>query len=541
MTRVRVRLGTLIVGCVVTTFSFPALPASATTLDKSVVATSCNDSWKNPVSGAWSDSGNWTGGVPDGTSDVCITVPGTYTVTLAPWSVGTADPNHSGDGVNSLTLGGASGPGTQTLDIAGQGSTSDSNEQVNNVFLDLGAKSVITDHGHLVLDSTDGGSTLPGNPSGGYASVSGAPIFNYGRIDTRVQDPRNKSANYTQFEAPLVNEKRASVHDDSGQLQATAVTNDGTFTVAPGASLTIVSGTFAGPATFANNGQFTNDGTVIADQGSGPTTWSQAGGPIKGHEIALGTGTTLVDKSGAGRFLIDAISAQLRGTVPAGQTITVVGEAYNSNGDAYNGTSLGLGNTTVTNDGTLVLDAQGAGKTSGGPAILASGTIRNNGNIVADVQDPVWTVQLQAGVENEHKGALTLTGGTLSDSGGAVTNSGTVTLGKATVFQLQEAATFSNESDGTIVTDIANAKNLGQFVLAGPCCAGPGKFNAGGNLLPRVIGGQAAAANTDFQLVLLAGGAFSGRFEHVGNGFTADYAHEAASPPFVGVIYHHSS
>ena len=198
----------------------------------------------------------------------------------------------------------------------------------------------------------------------------------------------------------------------------------------------------------------------------------------------MGTGTTLVDKSGAGRFLIDAISAQLRGTVPAGQTITVVGEAYNSNGDAYNGTSLGLGNTTVTNDGTLVLDAQGAGKTSGGPAILASGTIRNNGNIVADVQDPVWTVQLQAGVENEHKGALTLTGGTLSDSGGAVTNSGTVTLGKATVFQLQEAATFSNESDGTIVTDIANAKNLGQFVLAGPLLCRAGQVQRRWQLAP---------------------------------------------------------
>jgi hypothetical protein len=219
----------------------------------------------------------------------------------------------------------------------------------------------------------------------------------------------------------------------------------------------------------------------------------------------------------------------------------VVGEAYNSNGDNYNGTTLGLGNTTVTNDGTLVLDAQGSGKTSGGPAVVASGTIRNNGTIVAEVQDPVWTVQLQAGVENEHKGVLTLTGGTLTDSGGAVTNDGTVELRQATTFLLQEAATFANKSDGTIVTDIANAKSLGQFVLTGPCCAGPGKFIAGGNLLPEVVGGHAPPANTDFQVVLLSGGAFSGRFEHLGNGFAADYAHESASPPFVGVIYHHSS
>ena len=123
------------------------------------------------MSGAWSGGANWTAGVPAGTSDVCITVPGTYTVTLAPWSVGTADPNHNGAAVNSLTLGVASGTGTQTLDIAGQGSTSNSNEQLSNVFLNLAATSVITAHGHLVLDSTDGGSKVPGNPSGGYAAV----------------------------------------------------------------------------------------------------------------------------------------------------------------------------------------------------------------------------------------------------------------------------------------------------------------------------------------------------------------------------------
>ena len=152
---------------------------------------------------------------------------------------------------------------------------------------------------------------------------------------------------------------------------------------------------------------------------------------------------------------MNSVGAKLRGTIPAGQEITVVGEAYNSAGDAYNGTTLGLGNSTVTNDGTLVLDAQGSGKTSGGPAIVTSGTIRNNGTIVAEVQDPAWTVQLQTGLANHHTGALTLTGGTLTDSGGAVTNDGTVTLGQATTFLLQEGATFANKSDGTIVTDIA--------------------------------------------------------------------------------------
>jgi hypothetical protein len=540
MSRVRLRLGAMVFGCAVTTFGVPAVPATAMTVAGGVPKLSCNDSWKSAVSGAWSAAANWTAGVPVGASDVCITVPGTYTVTLAPWSVGTADPNHNGAAVNSLALGVSGGAGTQTLDIAGQGSTSNSNEQLNTVFLDVAATSVITAHGHLFLDSTDGGSKLPGNPAGGFASVSGASILNYGRIDAKVQDPRNKYADYTQFEAALVNEKRASVHDDSGQLQATAVTNDGTFTVAPSASLSIVSGTFAGIAGFTNNGRLTNDGEVTVDQGTGAMTWAQAG-PIRGHQVFLQNGATLIDKSGAGHFLINSVSAQLRGTVPAGQTITVVGEAYNSAGDNYNGTSLGLGNTTVTNNGTIVLDAQGSGKTSGGPATVTNGAIRNNGTISAEVEDPAWTVQLQVGLANEHKGSLTLAGGTLTDSGGAVSNDGTVTLGSTTTFVLQEAASFTNRSDGTIATDIADPKSVGQFILAAPCCAGPGKFSAGGILLPKLVGGHTPAPGTDFQLFLLSGGKFGGTFGHLGNGFSADYAHESASPPFVGVIYHHSA
>ena len=308
-----------------------------------------SDSWKSAVSGLWGVAANWTNGIPSSTDNVYITVPGTYTVTLAPWSIGTADPNTNTGNANSLTLGQARGTGTQTLDIAGQGSTSNSNEQLSTVSLNLAATSTITSHGNLVLDSTDGGSTLPGNPSGGYAAVTGAEVLNYGSITTEIQDAKNKLANFTQFEAPLINELRASVHDGSGMLQEDGVTNDGAFTVASGASLNLVplQGVYGDPASFTNDGQFVNDGTVTADQVAGTVTWTQAGGPIKGHEVVLQGGATLVDESGAGQFLMNSIGAKLTGTIPSGQKITVVGEAYNSNGDAYNGTTLGLGGTVV--------------------------------------------------------------------------------------------------------------------------------------------------------------------------------------------------
>jgi len=179
---------------------------------------------------------------------------------------GSADPHSNGASVHSLTLGAASGAGRQTLDIAGQGSSSNSNEQVSTVFLSVSGFGSINAHGNLILASTNGGSTLPGNPKGGFASVTGAAIVNRGGVVTEVQDPKNKTANFTQIEAPLINETHASVRDASGLLEETAITNDGTFTVAPGASLSVVAlqGVYGDPASFTNDGKFVNKGTVTA-------------------------------------------------------------------------------------------------------------------------------------------------------------------------------------------------------------------------------------------------------------------------------------
>ena len=501
------------------------------------------DSWRRPVSGVWGQAANWTNGIPTSTDNVFITVPGTYTVTLAPWSFGTADPNNNGGSANALTLGQASGPGTQTLDIAGQGSASNSNEQLNNVFLNLGATSTITAHGKLVLDSTDGGSTLPGNPSGGSATLSGAGVRNYGSVTAEIQDPKNKYANFTQIEAAVTNEARASLEDRSGLLQATAITNDGTLTVSPGAALSVVplQGVYGEPASFTNDGLLVNDGAITASQAAGDITWTQAGGSVEGHEVTLQGGATLVDEAGPAQFLMNSSSAKLSGTVPHGQEITVEGEAYNYQGNNYNGTTLDLVGGTVVNDGTVVLVAQGSGNKSGGPAGVAGGTIRNNGKILAVVQDPSWTVQYQAGLVNTRKGTLSVAGGTFNDNGGPVTNDGTVTIAARAVYQLESAAAFTNEKDGAIVTQIASAKRLGQFLLVSPCCAGPGKFTAGGSLEPQLAGRYVPAANTEFPLFLLSGGSFTGRFGRLPKSFTADYAHETSSPAFVGAVFDKSS
>ncbi len=535
MTRCRFLLtGALTAGAVFV----PTTSALASTNLANQAAPACTDSWRAPVSGGWSDAADWTNGIPgeDGPVAACITVAGTYTVTLAPWSIGTADPNHQFAAITSLTLGAAGGPGKQTLVVLGQSSPNDSNEQVNTTGLSTTRPSLITAHGRLVLSSTDGGEKAKGVPYGGDAVVSGGPFTNHGAVTMMVQDANNKAADYTQFYSALTNEPKASVTDQSGLLDVNSVTNHGAWTVAPGASMDLAfqtpgSGYAAG--VFTNSGTIDNRGTISAQGG----TWSQLAGAVAGNAVALQDGTKLVDHAGAAKFVVNSSNASLVGTVPKGQTITVVGEVYGYQGENYNSTTLGLGGTTVVNDGTIVLDAQGP-KTGGGAADINDGTLRNNGAILAEVHGSAWTVNWQIALTNNRSGKVTVTGGMLNESGGGSdANAGTVTVAPGATWLLQQGSAFTNQSGGTIVTQVAGPTRFGQFQVASPCCNGAGAVNAGGTLVPVLVGSYRPPANKEFPIFQLFGGKFAGRFSRVRGGFAADYKHETSTPAFVGVIY----
>lgn len=524
--------------CILT---FGALAVSVT----SAQAAGC-DTWYGPsgssstaTTGAWSVATNWsTGAIPLTADDVCITVPGTYTVTLAPFMISEPGyPTYAGDSVNSLTLGAASG--TQTLDVDGQASISGSNETVNGTNLFVANSSTINANGTLILDSTAGGTPTPGTQSGGGATISGGPLLNYGHIVTQQEDPSTNPGAGAFFGLyGLTNETGASVKINTGtltesQANAWVATNDGTITVASGASWLLIPNTFS-TASFTNNGSVVNDGS-ITDNGA---TWAQSGGAVSGNAVVLQNAATLADSAGAAAFLQNYGSATITGTIPAGQTVTVQGEPYNSGGETYYSSAMSLGGAALVNDGTLVLDADGTGSTSGGAVSLTDGSIQNNGTINAEVQDPSWAVHLQAGLANSHAGTVNVTGGQLiQDSGTATTNDGVVTLGPGAVYLLEEGSSFVNASDGTLSPQLASASSIGTFQLSGPCCNGPGTFTAGGTLMADLTGGFLPTANQEFQLFALTGGKFTGTFATVGNGFTADYANEVASPAFVGAIY----
>jgi hypothetical protein len=520
----------------------------ATLATTAAAAQACDETWNNPNGGAWNTATNWTpNAVPTSNQTVCITLPGTYTVILS-----ANGPQASGANIASLTLGASSG--TQTLDVQGQ-DFSYQGEIFNSTTLTLNAPSTISSSGQLILDTTSGGAPPgAGNAAGGSAILDTNTLTNSGKIVTQSDDP----AWQDYFEGELTDEASASLDVSSGKLTmpspngggvapsyAYSVTNNGSVTVAATATLVLAAG-LGDTGAFVNNGPVTNNGSITGVNQGGQMTWTQSGGSESGNPVVLEAGAWLVDSVGTGSFLFNYESGALSGTIPAGQTVTVQGEVFNSGGENYNSTSLALNANgsaaPVTNNGTLVLDSPGNGSATGGKTYLTNGTLDNSGTFASQVEDSNWGNNLQANVVNGTSGKIDLNSGTLTSNGSVTTsNSGAVTVAPGALWSLNEGGTLVNAPGGSLIPEIASATNYGSFQLTSPCCNGPGVITAGGTLAPRLVGGFRPTANKEFPIVALDGGKFSGKFRSVGSGFRADYAKEAASPAFVGVIYGQSA
>ena len=220
--------------------------------------------------------------------------------------------------------------------------------------------------------------------------------------------------------------------------------------------------------------------------------------------------------------------ANLTGTIPAGQTVTMQG------GETYGGTGLSLENDQLVNDGTLVIDSSGSGEAAGNAPVINYGSIQNNGKILAQMEDPSsWPIQDYVAVNNGPSGTFEVQGGRLQQYGATpTTNEGLVTVGPAGEYIL-EGSPFANESDGTVSPQIAGTSSFGSFILD------DGEFAAAGTLAPVLVGGFVPAAGQEFETFSLAGGHLTGTFAAVANGFSADYSHsyETAGPYYVGAVY----
>jgi len=315
-------------------------------------------------------------------------------------------------------------PGGQSIDVQANGCGNASIQLVGNVV----------NKGTLTLDSTDGDSSS-------YLSdtVSGDVLTNNGTLQTVA------GAGGTRFlRMDVMNAAGGTVlvgATDSRFDQTYTFTNNGSFTVSPGGG-------------FSTNGSatFTQSGGTLANNGSMDvisTTFNQTGGNDSGHAVIM-QNTTLNDAVGSGSFILQCGNS-LSGTIPAGQTVNVQGNACGSAGLTV------LAN--VTNAGTLSLDSASADDYSLIQDSVGGDTLTNDGTIQT-VQDAGNIRYIRLNVVNDSDGTV-LIGAADSrfDQGYTFTNNGSFTVSSGGGFSTNGSATFT-QSGGTL------ANNGSMFVLS---------------------------------------------------------------------------
>jgi hypothetical protein len=297
----------------------------------------------------------------------------------------------------------------------------------------------VSNNGTLALDSQSGG---------GYADVynggvTGVTLTNNGTFKTLAD-----GTNVTYIEANLTNSSTGTVTIDSSnskQDQGTTTTNSGSFTVASGGVLALTSASV-----------FTDTSGTVSDVGTftlNNSTFNQSGGVESNGTVALSNASTLNDSAGGGAFSM-VNTDDLNGTIPSGQTVSVLG-VPGANSIAQ------LGAAGVTNDGTFVLDSQ----SGGGYADVNGGTLTNNG-LFKTAADGTNVTYIDANLTNSSTGTVTIaSSASKQDVGTTTTNNGLFSVADGGVITLSGGSIFTQGSAGTFSATV-DATN-GAFGLTG--------------------------------------------------------------------------
>jgi len=372
----------------------------------------CSIDWASGVSGLWTDASKWSPArVPTSSDDVCITVSGTYSVTL----------NGSAT-VDSLTLGGSSGVQT----FVDQGTAAN-----GAALLAATAGGSIGANGVFEMDSTNGN----------FALVSGGTFTNSGLFET-VQD----AGGVRYLRAPISNSGTVSIgSNDTVQDTGTLDTNSGSFTV-----------TSTGILNLSTNSGFTDSGgslTVTGSMTENTGTFTQSGGTESGNAVVV-ISAAFVDSVGTGSFVLEG-SCSLSGTIPSGQTVTVLGTAAQ-------GAASAAMNAAVTNNGSLILDSSNGNYS----LIGGTGTLTNNGAFKA-AATAGGTRYVRVNLVNAATGTVEIAEpGTVQDTGITDTNSGTFTIDPAGTLALSSGSSFTN-SAGTLAVNGSYTESGGTFTQSG--------------------------------------------------------------------------
>ena len=484
-----------------------ALLAALATLGLGVFANlaagqpACTDTWTAAVSGSWSTAADWTTSsdthaVPTASDVVCITTPGTYTVTL-----------NGAESAGSITVGAGSTTSTQTLTIQGSASAGDA-----ALTLSAGSSSTVEVGGEVSIDGTAGGSATLASPPPTTSGVVTPVLTNNGTLEFEGNDP-------AKLEVELDNATGGVVQvstPDAEQDTETPTTNDGSFTIDDGDAFALSNeGSFTNEASVANAGSLTLSDSVWTQ------TVSASGAQQSGNPIAL-TDSTFNDLAGAGQFQLLG-DTYFYGGIPAGQTVTVT--------PTTSGNSFAVISDDFTNDGTLILDADAGDSYTDLEAYVDPPTFTNNGTLVAEQASGATGLDyLEVDLDNTTTGKIEVLSGTLSqDSGTTTTNDGNITVdanaSAAAAFDVTNESALTNDSDGTLAFDIASASSFGAIDSAQGTT-----FNLdGGTASPILVGGYAPPVGTEFDVIT---GTDPGTFTTVSNNFAADYSNAT----FIGLV-----
>jgi hypothetical protein len=360
-------------------------------------ASGCENSWTNTAGGSWSEASSWSKKtVPASGEEVCITEPGTYTVTLTTNTTTT---------VKSLTIGGTSG--TQTLAVG----------NVSNASSGFDATSAIGVNAHGAITLTDG----LGQNGQNVTLESGGTIINSGTITTEPAAGGGRI-----LKGSLTNKGTLAINaNTSFNASKATLKNEGKLNLANEKTLTV-----SGESSFING-----KGGKIAATGSGDVFMEAKTSFTQGEGTTTGTLPVIID------------SGSLTYTGPGASTIALRGEGNSLTGTSSSGQALLIENvsnqsasttaTSFTNGGTLTM-TDAPGQNGQNVTLTSSGTLTNTGTITTEA-DAGGTRILQGDVVN--KGTLNVDAPTsFNGSKGVLTNEGTLNVGET--FQL----TVLNES-----------------------------------------------------------------------------------------------
>ena len=342
-------------------------------------AVTCSTSWKAATSGDWFVAANWSHGVPTSSSDACVGVAGTYSVTVT----------GPGNVAKSLTLG--AGSGVQTLDLSGDCAH-------GQATLVLSADSTIGGNGAVSFDTS--------GCANGTLEVDGATLTNEGLVT--MSNPPNVQA-WPSLSANTVNQGTINVNANA-RLWDTW-TNNGTINLADQTFTTI-------------SGSLLNDGAINA-AGSGTlsfqmSTFTLATGTTTGvHPVELYQGT--FNDSGAGKSTVTIVSqtTTFTGNVARGQTVIL-------DASCTNHFVVMSAAASWTNRGTIILESDGACLEQA--RIQNAATFTNAGTLRVQPESSTKATSEIVGIFHNNKNVEVASGATLAGNATPFTNGAKATV-----------------------------------------------------------------------------------------------------------------